>query len=208
MICPWPEADDAQLRRRGRGGHGAAHGPDPPDPQRPRRVRRDARQADPGHRGRGAKLEMLEAQRGLLTFLGKVDDEQLTLHRTLDEKPQAGRGAGGRRGCGGLPAPGRSGGPGAGDRPPAEGAGRGGAARSGAPRGCWPTRALPPRRRRTWSSSSGTGWPSSRSGCDAAGSARLRALQDWTAARHGPADTEKARLLSEKPGFFRLRSRS
>jgi valyl-tRNA synthetase len=36
----------------------------------------------------GDKLGMLEAQRGLLTFLGKVDDSQLTLVRTLDAKPQ------------------------------------------------------------------------------------------------------------------------
>ncbi len=36
----------------------------------------------------GAKLEMLSAQRGLLTFLAKVDEGQLTLARTLDEKPR------------------------------------------------------------------------------------------------------------------------
>jgi valyl-tRNA synthetase len=36
----------------------------------------------------GAKLEMLEAQRGLLSFLGKVDDGQLTLRRALEEKPR------------------------------------------------------------------------------------------------------------------------
>jgi valyl-tRNA synthetase len=36
----------------------------------------------------GAKLSMLEAQRGLLTFLAKVDDAQLTLARELDEKPK------------------------------------------------------------------------------------------------------------------------
>ena len=34
------------------------------------------------------KLAMLEAQRGLLTFLAKVDDAQLTLTRALDEKPK------------------------------------------------------------------------------------------------------------------------
>ena len=31
---------------------------------------------------------MLEDQRGLLTFLAKVDDDQLTLTGALDEKPQ------------------------------------------------------------------------------------------------------------------------
>jgi valyl-tRNA synthetase len=31
---------------------------------------------------------MLEAQRGLLSFLGKVDDGQLTLTRALEEKPR------------------------------------------------------------------------------------------------------------------------
>jgi valyl-tRNA synthetase len=34
------------------------------------------------------KLEVLEAQRGLLTFLAKVDDERLTLTRSLAEKPK------------------------------------------------------------------------------------------------------------------------
>jgi valyl-tRNA synthetase len=36
----------------------------------------------------GDKLEMLEAQRGLLIFLGKVDDAQLTLTSALKEKPK------------------------------------------------------------------------------------------------------------------------
>jgi valyl-tRNA synthetase len=36
----------------------------------------------------GAKLGTLQAQRGLLTFLAKVDDEQLTLTATVEEKPQ------------------------------------------------------------------------------------------------------------------------
>jgi valyl-tRNA synthetase len=36
----------------------------------------------------GAKLEMLEAQRDLLCFLAKVDETQLTLTRTLAEKPK------------------------------------------------------------------------------------------------------------------------
>jgi valyl-tRNA synthetase len=36
----------------------------------------------------GEKLEMLEAQRRLLTFLGKVDDAQLTLAEALKEKPK------------------------------------------------------------------------------------------------------------------------
>jgi valyl-tRNA synthetase len=34
------------------------------------------------------KLEMLQAQRSLLTFLAKVDDGQLTLTKALDEKPE------------------------------------------------------------------------------------------------------------------------
>jgi valyl-tRNA synthetase len=36
----------------------------------------------------GAKVETLQAQRGLLTFLAKMDDKQLTLMRRLDEKPK------------------------------------------------------------------------------------------------------------------------
>jgi valyl-tRNA synthetase len=36
----------------------------------------------------GAKLGTLEAQRGLLTFLAKVDDERLTLTPALEEKPK------------------------------------------------------------------------------------------------------------------------
>jgi valyl-tRNA synthetase len=36
----------------------------------------------------GAKLPMLQAQRGLLTFLAKVDDAKLTLTETLEEKPK------------------------------------------------------------------------------------------------------------------------
>jgi valyl-tRNA synthetase len=36
----------------------------------------------------GARLSMLEAQRGLLTFLARVDDEGLTLAAELKEKPQ------------------------------------------------------------------------------------------------------------------------
>jgi valyl-tRNA synthetase len=36
----------------------------------------------------GPKVPMLEAQQALLTFLAKVDDRQLTLHRVLKEKPR------------------------------------------------------------------------------------------------------------------------
>jgi len=37
----------------------------------------------------GDRLEVLETQRGLLTFLGKVDDAQLTLTQALKEKPKS-----------------------------------------------------------------------------------------------------------------------
>jgi valyl-tRNA synthetase len=36
----------------------------------------------------GDRLEMLEAQRGLLCFLGRLDEGQLTLARSLDQKPK------------------------------------------------------------------------------------------------------------------------
>ena len=42
---------------------------------------------EPG-RTDGTKLDMLAAQRGLLTFLAKVDNAHLTLTGALDEKPE------------------------------------------------------------------------------------------------------------------------
>jgi valyl-tRNA synthetase len=36
----------------------------------------------------GGKLEMLDAQRGLLSFLARLDEAELSLVRALDEKPR------------------------------------------------------------------------------------------------------------------------
>lgn len=88
MISPWPQVDDAQL-----------------DDEAERdmlllmdliRQIRNARadfDVTPGKRVPaivvgGEKLEMLQAQQGLLAFLGKVDESRLTLARELEEKPR------------------------------------------------------------------------------------------------------------------------
>ena len=110
----------------------------------------------------GDKLEMLEAQRGLLAFLGKVDDEQLTLTRALDEKPQKAVALVAAEGVEAyLPLAGlvdleqeiarlRKGAGRGRDRDPTR---RGHAGQR---------RVSRPKRRRTWSSSNGIGWPNSR----------------------------------------------
>ena len=88
MISPWPQVDDAQL-----------------DVEAERdmlllmdliRQIRNARadfDVTPGKRVPaivvgGQKLEMLQAQQGLLAFLGKVDESRLMLVRELEEKPR------------------------------------------------------------------------------------------------------------------------
>jgi len=89
MICRWPEAD--------------GRGPSDEEAEEDmgllmdliRQIRNARAEFDvtPGKRvpativGAG-KLEMLQAQRSLLTFLAKVDDGQLTLTKALDEKPK------------------------------------------------------------------------------------------------------------------------
>jgi valyl-tRNA synthetase len=88
MITPWPEADEARFDDEAEGDMALLM-----DLIRQIRNARAEFDVTPGRRVPatlvgGDKLEMLEGQRGLLTFLGKVDDAQLTLNRTLDEKPR------------------------------------------------------------------------------------------------------------------------
>ena len=87
MITSWPTADQAQLDDEAEGDMELLM-----DLIRQIRNARAEFDVKPGRKVPamvvgGDKLGMLEAQRGLLTFLGKVDDSQLTLVRTLDEKP-------------------------------------------------------------------------------------------------------------------------
>ncbi|MGD8791194.1 MAG: valine--tRNA ligase [Anaerolineae bacterium] len=88
MMTPWPEIDEAQLDDEAEGDMALLM-----DLIRQIRNARAEFDVTPGRRipaivAAGAKLEMLEAQRGLLSFLGKVDDGQLTLRRALEEKPR------------------------------------------------------------------------------------------------------------------------
>jgi valyl-tRNA synthetase len=88
MITRWPEADEAQFDDEAEGDMALLM-----DLIRQIRNARAEFDVTPGKRvpaivAGGDKLEMLEGQRGLLTFLGKVDDAQLTLSRALDEKPR------------------------------------------------------------------------------------------------------------------------
>jgi len=88
MITSWPETDDALLDDSAEGDMALLM-----DLIRQIRNARAEFDVTPGKRvpaiiAGGKKLPMLEAQRGLLTFLGKVDDEQLTLMQALDKKPQ------------------------------------------------------------------------------------------------------------------------
>jgi valyl-tRNA synthetase len=88
MITRWPAADEAQLDDEAEADMDLLM-----DLIRQIRNARAEFDVTPGKRvpaiiaGAG-KLAMLEAQRGLLTFLGKVDDGQLTLTKALDEKPK------------------------------------------------------------------------------------------------------------------------
>ncbi len=88
MITPWPEADESRLDDAAEADMALLM-----DLIRQIRNARAEFNVTPGKRvpaivAAADKLEMLEAQRGLLTFLAKVDDEQLTLARSLEEKPQ------------------------------------------------------------------------------------------------------------------------
>ena len=88
MLCPWPEVEEAHLDAEAEADMELLT-----DLIRQIRNARAEFDVTPGKpvpaiiAGAG-KLGMLEAQRGLLTFLAKVDDERLTLTRTLDEKPR------------------------------------------------------------------------------------------------------------------------
>ena len=88
MISRWPEADDAHL------DDGAEADMDLlMDLIRQIRNARAEFNVTPGKKipaivVGGPKLAKLEAQRRLLTFLGKVDAEQLTLTQALSEKPK------------------------------------------------------------------------------------------------------------------------
>jgi len=88
MICPWPRLDEAQLDDGAEADMALLM-----DLIRQMRNARAEFNVTPGKRipaivVGGHKLAMLEAQRGLLTFLAKVDNAQLTLSRALEEKPQ------------------------------------------------------------------------------------------------------------------------
>jgi valyl-tRNA synthetase len=88
MITPWPEADPAQYDDEAEGDMALLM-----DLIRQIRNARAEFDVTPGKRipatiaGAG-KLSMLQDQRGLLTFLGKVDDSELALTAAVDEKPQ------------------------------------------------------------------------------------------------------------------------
>jgi len=88
MICPWPEVDEAQLDDQAEADMALLM-----DLIRQIRNARAEFNVTPGKRvpaiiAGGAKLGMLQAQRGLLTFLAQVDDGQLTLTETLATKPR------------------------------------------------------------------------------------------------------------------------
>jgi valyl-tRNA synthetase len=88
MIAPWPQVEEAHLDAEAEADMALLM-----DLIRQIRNARAEFDVTPGKpvpaiiAGAG-KLEMLEAQRGLLTFLAKVDDERLTLTRSLAEKPR------------------------------------------------------------------------------------------------------------------------
>jgi valyl-tRNA synthetase len=88
MICRWPEADETQFSAEAEADMELLM-----DLIRQIRNARAEFDVTPGKRIAaivvgGGKVDMLEAQRGLLTYLGKVDGDQLTLSRSLDKKPQ------------------------------------------------------------------------------------------------------------------------
>ncbi len=88
MIAPWPQADESRLDAQAEADMNLLM-----DLIRQVRNARAEFDVTPGKRipailAAGEKLPMLEAQRGLLTFLAHLDDGQLTLTRTLAEKPR------------------------------------------------------------------------------------------------------------------------
>ena len=88
MISRWPEADDAQLDDGAEADMELLM-----DLIRQIRNARAEFNVTPGKKipaivVGGSKLGMLEAQGRLLTFLGKVDADQLTLQRVLEKKPR------------------------------------------------------------------------------------------------------------------------
>jgi valyl-tRNA synthetase len=87
MITRWPEADDARLDDQAEADMTLLM-----DLIRQTRNARAEFDVTPGKPipatvAAGAKLEALQAQRGLLVFLAKMDDDRLTLTRALAEKP-------------------------------------------------------------------------------------------------------------------------
>ncbi len=88
MISRWPNADDAQLDTEAEADMELLM-----DLIRQIRNARAEFEVTPGKKipaivVGGSKLGMLKAQDRLLTFLGKVDAEQLMLQRSLEEKPR------------------------------------------------------------------------------------------------------------------------
>ncbi|HSJ56375.1 MAG TPA: valine--tRNA ligase [Anaerolineae bacterium] len=88
MISPWPEMEGARLDVQAEGDMALLM-----DLIRQIRNARAEFDVMPGRRIAAivvadGKLPMFEAQRALLSFLAKVDEEQLTLTRTLEEKPK------------------------------------------------------------------------------------------------------------------------
>jgi valyl-tRNA synthetase len=88
MITPWPGMDEAGLDAAAEGDMALLM-----DLIRQVRNARAEFDVTPGRRipaivVGASKLGMLEAQRGLLAFLAKLDEEQLTLTRSLEEKPE------------------------------------------------------------------------------------------------------------------------
>jgi len=88
MISPWPEVEASRLDAQAEADMALLM-----DLIRQIRNARAEFDVTPGRRIAAivvtdGKLPMFEAQRGLLSFLAKVDEQQLTLTRMLDEKPQ------------------------------------------------------------------------------------------------------------------------
>jgi valyl-tRNA synthetase len=88
MICPWPQPDTSQQDLEAERDMDLLM-----DLIRQIRNARAEFDVTPGKPipaivAAGDRLDMFQAQRGLLVFLGKVDDGQLTLTRALADKPQ------------------------------------------------------------------------------------------------------------------------
>jgi valyl-tRNA synthetase len=88
MIRPWPQPDPARSDAQAEADMELVM-----DLIRQIRNARAEFEVTPGKRiaaviAAGDRLEMLEAQRGLLCFLGRLDEGQLTLARSLDHKPK------------------------------------------------------------------------------------------------------------------------